>query len=233
VDGNDAVLRVDDTGAGIAPELLSHVFDAFRQGEGGVSRRHGGLGLGLTIVRQLARLHRGEVQVSSDGPGRGSTFVVRLPRDLPLRPADADGGAPPELRNVHALIVDDDPDARELMASMLEASGALTSTAASSEQALDLASAQHFDVLVSDIGLPGADGVALLQQLRSRGHTMPAIAISAFAAPADEQRMLAGGFQVYTPKPIQASDLVRTIASLVNVGGPTRSSQPDALDTSS
>jgi signal transduction histidine kinase len=210
-----ATLRVADTGAGISPEFLPHVFDQFRQAEGGLSRQHGGLGLGLTIVRRLAELHGGTVRVESEGQGRGSTFIVRLATAIPHENTLPDTAPGPMLSNVHALLVEDDPDARELIAAMLEASGALTTTASSAEQALALASEQPFDVLVSDIGLPGTDGLTLVRQLRSRGFKMPAVAVSAFTASGDQRRILDSGFQVYTPKPVQPAELVKTIATLV------------------
>jgi signal transduction histidine kinase len=218
--GDDAIVRVADTGEGIAPDLLPHVFDQFRQGEGGTNRRHGGLGLGLAIVRQLVDLHGGEVSAESPGKGLGSTFTVTVTRATDQEQALAHGASSPVLTNVHALVVEDDPDARELMAAMLEASGARTTTASSAEQALTLAGEQAFDVVVSDIGLPGEDGMALIRHLRSQGYTMPAVAVSAFTGAYDEDRVLDGGFQVYTPKPVQPTDLVRTVASLIRHAAP-------------
>jgi anti-sigma regulatory factor (Ser/Thr protein kinase) len=168
--GSDMELRVSDTGKGIASSFLPHVFDPFRQEEGGTTRSKGGLGLGLAISKQLVELHGGSIQAASEGEGRGATFTVTLPIHGSPRPSPADGDAvrrfrddssferPPQLRGLRVLVVDDEADVRQLVHAILDECGSLVTTASSAEEALDVLSRETPDVLISDIGMPGTDG---------------------------------------------------------------------------
>jgi signal transduction histidine kinase len=218
---------VTDSGAGIASDFLPHVFERFRQGDAGTRRRYGGLGLGLAIVRHLVELHGGTVMAESAGENMGATFRVTLP----VRPARADAGAGyapmhgarprsggVRLDGARILIVDDEADARELFASILESSGASVITASSAEEAMDALRATRIDVLVSDIEMPGEDGYSLLQRAtaeRNGGHLV-AIAVTAYARTADRRRALDAGFKSHLAKPVEPAELVATIASVVS-----------------
>ena len=212
-------IRVRDTGVGIDPEFLPHVFERFRQADDGPSRRFGGLGLGLSIVRTLAELHGGSVHASSDGLGRGAEFVVCLPRTAqapdvtPLPettmhvPADA-------LMGVHVLVVDDDGAARDVIATMLTGFGARVSQVASADDALRYLARMRPNVLVSDIGMPGQDGYSLIQELRksaSAAARVPAVAVTAYADPRDRERALGAGFQAHLTKPVEPRALAGTV----------------------
>jgi CheY-like chemotaxis protein len=216
-----ARIVVSDTGAGIDPELLPHVFDRFRQGEG--TRTYSGLGLGLALVRHLVELHGGAVGAESHGPDRGSTLIVQLPLPalrLSLRPRpDAEAPpAAPSLVGVRVLVVDDDADAREAMAAVLETGEAVVTTAASAVEALDLLERTAFDVLLSDIAMPEVDGYALIRRLRARepehGGRIPAAALTAFARAEDRARALLAGFQMHLAKPIDPTALMAAVADL-------------------
>ncbi len=216
-------IAVSDTGQGIKPEFLPHVFDRFRQEDGSISRRHGGLGLGLAIVRHLVDLHAGSVQAHSEGEGRGARFVVHLP-------ARAASGSPPPgeasrrpphaslLASVRVLVVDDDPGARELLGSALAQFGATVLTAGSGQSALSQLFAQRPDVLIADLGMPDMDGYALIEQVRSMepdlGGRTPAIALTAHASSEDRRRALAAGFQHHLAKPVEPQELARVVAGL-------------------
>ena len=226
-------IAVKDTGQGIPPEFLPHVFERFRQADASAARQHGGLGLGLAIVRHLAELHGGRVRAESEGPGKGARFVV----DLPVTPRsdEAEPNAPttrvssPEsarssLTNVHdlsgarVLVVDDEPDTRDLVQRLLEEHGAEVVAAASAEEALALVEARSIDVLVSDLGMPGMDGFALIRELRSgRRHDasrLPAVALTAFVRPEDRRRALASGYQAHIEKPIDPMELIAAVGAL-------------------
>jgi signal transduction histidine kinase len=216
VDDGKVTVTVADNGAGIDPAFLNHVFEQFRQGDGGLSRRHGGLGLGLAIVRQLVELHGGSVQVASEGIDKGSSFTVTLPRATADEQRLFDEGQTgPLLENTRVLVVEDDGDARELLAAMLESSGADVARAASADEALELLDREPFDLLVSDIGMPGQDGLELLREVRARGYRMPAAAVTAFSTENDRQRCSEAGFGAYVSKPVRALPLVRTLAGLM------------------
>ncbi len=219
-------LRIDvqDTGIGIAAEFLPHIFDRFRQADGTITRRFGGLGLGLAIVRQLVELHGGSVQASSPGEGQGSCFVVRLPLlaadGVPARPAFA-AAAPTstELAGVRVLIVDDEADARELHQRMLVDAGAQVQVADCAEAALAAIVRTRPQVLVSDIGMPHVDGYELLRRVRAlgaaQGGDLPAIALTAFARAQDRVRALRAGFRAHVAKPLEPAELVALVASAV------------------
>jgi PAS domain S-box-containing protein len=229
---NGLRIRVRDDGAGIDPGFLPHVFERFRQGDGSVSRQHGGLGLGLAIVRHLVELHGGTVRAESEGPGRGSTFTVELPRPDPSR-VFASGGGHREstvdrarldqevsLQGCRVLVVDDDHDTREMIATILTNAGADVHTASSVREALLHVEASRPDVLLADIGMPGGDGYALLREVRSRdaqsGRHLPAAAITAYAGKHDRERALAAGFDRHVPKPISPAAIVAAVLSMCN-----------------
>jgi CheY-like chemotaxis protein len=232
-------IEVSDTGQGIAPDFLPFVFDRFRQADGSTTRRHGGLGLGLSLVRHLVEAHGGAVHAYSAGEGQGATFTVDLPlpaeASLPLNsegeplltaaPDDAarsesviESDLPPALVGVRVLLVDDDADALELLALLLRGHGAEIVHAGSSEAALAALTSSRADVLVSDIGMPGEDGYALMRRVRSlspeRGGQTPAIALTAYASADDRLQALRAGFQWHLPKPVDAPQLVKVIATL-------------------
>ncbi|PYN96797.1 MAG: hybrid sensor histidine kinase/response regulator [Candidatus Rokuibacteriota bacterium] len=229
-----ARITVSDTGKGIRSELLPFVFDRFRQGETSVSRRHGGLGLGLAIVRHIIELHGGIVRAESPGDGRGATFTVELPliatsigtveAVAARRTFDSEPIVrPAALRGLRVLVVDDEADARELMRMILRSSGADVMAAGSADEAFEQVEQWHPDILVSDIGLPGDDGYALIQRLRSReaerGGSIPALALTAYARAEDKARALAAGFQVHLAKPLEPAEFVAAIANLVKKEG--------------
>ncbi len=224
-------IAVSDTGIGIAHDFLPHVFDRFRQADSSSTRTQGGLGLGLAIVRHLVEVHGGTVGAESEGEGKGARFTVRLPvrqaQPQPQETAAVNGnGTHPEppapieptaLAGMRVLVVDDDADARELVRVMLANFGAEVILAASTDEALELISRQPLDVLVSDIGLPGEDGYALLRCVRGLPQTarLPAVALTAYASSADHRRALEAGFQRHVSKPVDPAELARVVASLV------------------
>jgi signal transduction histidine kinase/ActR/RegA family two-component response regulator len=219
-----AVVRVSDTGQGVPAEFLPYIFERFRQADATSTRAHGGLGLGLAIVHHLVTLHRGSVSAESDGPGRGATFTVRIPlapvRTLPRHGADAAIGIErfARLAGVRVLVVDDEADARELIAAVLGQSGAEVATAASAAEALDSLTRLQPHVLVSDISMPGDDGYALLRRVRElsleRHGRVPAVALTAYARAEDRERALAVGFASHVPKPVEPAELVDVVARL-------------------
>ncbi len=223
---NHVVLRVDDTGAGISPQFLPYVFERFRQGDSTTTRMHGGLGLGLAIVRHLVEQHGGTVAAESAGPGRGSTFIVRIPIRSTLQahaapgsphhsPAPVGDRAPTaRLDNVPVLIVDDEPDARDLFAEILRQHGARVRTASSVSQAMEVIKTFYPRVLVADIGMPGEDGYSLIRRLREMRVAIPAIALTAYARPEDRRRVLDAGFEMHVPKPVEPGELIQAIADL-------------------
>jgi CheY-like chemotaxis protein len=214
-------LRVRDTGIGIDANLLPYVFERFRQGDTGTMRAHGGLGLGLAIVRHLVELHGGTVQAASEGVGRGSTFTVQLP-SIARRATDMSARQPVEstpvsLHGTCILVVDDDPDAREVVREMLEGAGANVATTASARDTRALIDRLHPDVLIADIGMPDEDGYSLIESVRAgeRGIRLPAIALTAHARAEDVERALASGFEVHVAKPVDPSELLSTISTLL------------------
>jgi len=219
---------VSDNGEGIQPEILPFIFDRFRQGDSTTTRPHGGLGLGLALVRHLVDLHGGRVRAASEGPGRGATFVV----ELPIAMLSSEAGATPEasaatgalpLQSVRVLLVDDDADGLDLTTVMLTNSGAQVKTAVSVAAALDVLESWPADVLVSDIEMPREDGYELLRRIRAKergGRTrLPALALTAYGRPEDRRRTLAAGFNLHLAKPIDPSELVLAVANLVGRTG--------------
>ncbi len=219
---------VSDNGEGIQPEILPVIFDRFRQGDSTTTRPHGGLGLGLALVRHLVDLHGGRVRAASEGPGRGATFVVELPVAIlgpeagtTLETSAAMGALP--LQNVRVLLVDDDADGLDLTTVMLTNSGAQVKTAVSVAAALNVLESWPADVLVSDIEMPGEDGYELLRRIRAKergGRTrLPALALTAYGRPEDRRRTLATGYNLHLAKPIDPSELVLAVANLVGRTG--------------
>lgn len=223
--GGQAVITISDTGQGIRPEFLPHVFDRFRQADGSTTRTHGGLGLGLAIVKHLVEMHGGTIQADSRGEGHGASFAVTLPlaqiQRMQVTDGQVVGGNPRSsiLSGVRVLVVDDEADAREVLAAMLQRCSADVRVAASVAEALAIIPKWRPDVLVSDIGMPGEDGYMLIRKLRSlplaQGGQIPALALTAHAGAQDRQLALASGYQNHLAKPIKGPDLSAAVVSLV------------------
>ena len=221
--GPEAELTVTDTGRGMAPGLVPRVFDRFRQGESGTMRSHGGLGLGLSISRQIVELHGGTIRADSPGEGRGATFTVCLPlaasQAARTRPDGPDRSPVRRLENVDVLVVDDDAETREVLKVALGFEGARVTTAPSVADAVAAIEQRWPDVLVSDIGMPGEDGYDLIRRVRRleavRGRHIPAIALTAYAAAEDRRRTLHAGYDSHVAKPVEASAFAPLIASLL------------------
>jgi signal transduction histidine kinase len=228
---SNVVIAVHDTGIGIPPEHLPHVFERFRQVDSSTTRKHGGLGLGLAIVRHLVELHGGTVVAESDGAGRGSSFTVSLPVHAVVPGGDADrpptsaatAGAPaeplaPSLVGTTVLVVDDEEDSRDVVCAILEQDGAAVLTAGSADEAMTVMARTVPDALVSDIAMPDEDGYVLVQRVRrlpaSRGGAVPAIALTAYARAPDRDRAIAAGFQHHLSKPVDPAELVAIVASV-------------------
>jgi PAS domain S-box-containing protein len=227
---NMVEMTVSDNGQGIAPDFLPLVFEPFRQADGTTTRAHGGLGLGLAIVKHLVEAHGGTVTASSPGEGLGATFTVLLPiaaayleddpppAKSPSVPAGELPESSPSLEGTTVLVVDDDPDSRDVIAAFLESACASVFTAASAAQALDLLKQQHVNVLVADIAMPGEDGYALIRKVRALESPVksmiPAAALTSFTGQDHAQRALAAGFQLHLGKPIGSRALVKAVATL-------------------
>ena len=224
-EGGHVALSVIDTGQGIDPKFLPHVFERFTQSDSSASRRHGGLGLGLALVRELVELHGGRVRASSEGSGKGTTFTVTLPARLEgmvmRAPGRHDrGDRPSNLEGIRVLIVEDEHDARDILSRSMQEFGATVTSARSSVEALDYlracASSDLPHIVIADIGMPEEDGYAFLSRLRKlpreRGGEMPAIAVTAYAGPADRQRALDAGFKMHIEKPVAPLALAAAIA---------------------
>jgi signal transduction histidine kinase len=228
-------LEVRDDGAGIEPDFLPHVFERFRQGDSSPTRAHGGLGIGLAIVRHLVEAHGGSVSASSPGRNQGATFTVDLPvtGDAPrtaVRPLPRGGVRPwhppgeiPSLDGLHVLVVDDDDDTLDALRHLLEQSGARVSTASSASTAFLAFAGEPPDVLLSDIGMPGEDGFSLIRRVRGldpeRGGKVPAAALTAYTQPSDRDRALSAGFQAFLAKPVDPRELAGAVARLAGRSG--------------
>ncbi|HEY0006589.1 MAG TPA: PAS domain S-box protein [Pyrinomonadaceae bacterium] len=223
-------IKVSDTGQGIGQDFLPFVFDRFRQADSSTTRAHGGLGVGLALVRHLVEIHGGEVEAESEGEGRGSTFTVRLPR-LQLQ-AEASGATEVEayqggasssastmLSGLKLLIVDDEEDMRDLLRTLLEEHGGQVTAAANAEEAVHAIEEVKPHLLISDIGMPGEDGYALMRRVRAlangEGGLIPAVALTAYAGEEAHRQALAAGFQVHLAKPVDPTGLLKAILNLV------------------
>ena len=218
-------VRVTDTGVGISPDFLPHVFDRFRQADSSMTRQHGGLGLGLAIVRSIVEAHGGTVVASSPGAGQGATFTIDVPAPrVPARQTAPRRGLRPahegaaRLDGIRVLVVDDAPDERDLFSAVLAGQGATIQTASSTSEALNVVDSFTPDVIVSDIAMPVEDGYVFLRRLRESGNhrlaTVPTIAVTAHARAEDRERALAAGFQTYISKPVRPERLVNVVASV-------------------
>jgi CheY-like chemotaxis protein len=232
---NQIELVVQDTGQGLSPQFLPHIFERFRQADSSSTRQHGGLGLGLAIVRHLVELHGSTVQADSPGESQGSTFTVRLPLhqswlqaqtghqsnfsqlSIPIQDNSL------QLAGLRLLVVDDEGDARQLVSTVLEGCGAIVTTAASVQAALQVLQQSQPDLLISDIGMPGEDGYALIRWIRltesGNGKHLPAIALTAYARPEDRTAALLAGFQAFLPKPVEPGELIAAVAGLATLPG--------------
>lgn len=221
-------ISVEDTGKGITADFLPHVFERFRQADGSATRTSGGLGLGLAIVRHLVELHGGTIAAMSEGLGKGATFTVRLPSVVESRPGDGPPvngaalrqkyGNRPELQGLHVLVVDDEADAREMVRTILETCGLTVTTASSAAEAYEQLGRQQPAVIVSDVAMPGEDGLSFIRRVRaldaSAGGRIPAIALTAYARVEDRENALDAGFTSHVAKPLNASELFAVLSSL-------------------
>ncbi|MES2705928.1 MAG: PAS domain S-box protein [Verrucomicrobiota bacterium] len=237
-------ISVADSGQGIGPEFLPHVFDRFRQADAAMNRKHGGLGLGLAIVKQLVELHGGTIRAGSGGEGKGTTFTVHLPLKVVHAPEEPHerhhprtGNPRPlsrrsaDLSGLKVLVVDDEKDARELLKRVLEDCGAAVTAAGSATEALALIQIRALDAVVSDIGMPGVDGYEFMRRVRAlppeTGGRIPAVALTAFARSEDRTRALQAGFLAHVAKPVEPSELIATIAAVTGRGGMAAENGPD------
>jgi PAS domain S-box-containing protein len=229
-----AAIMVSDTGEGISPDFLPYVFDRFQQADGSITRKHGGLGLGLAIARHIIEMHGGTITAESAGPGKGARFTVSLPliavRKAEKRcpedsaPAEVDSASPPQvLSRLRILAVDDEPDTRAMLESVLEQYGADVITASTAGEAADLLPGFRPDILVCDIGMPGEDGFSLIRRVRAlgpeQGGNTPAIALTGYVRVEERMRALDAGYQMFVPKPVEGDELVSIIAGLVRRTG--------------
>ena len=224
--GSAMIVEVSDTGVGIEPEFLPHVFDRFRQQDAATTRKHGGLGLGLSIVRHLVELHSGSIAALSEGKDRGATFIVTVPV-APIALDDTEGEVQqrpslpnaemPSLEGLHVLVVDNEDDARGLIRTILESRGAEVTAVDSASAALNAIRRRRPDVLLSDIGMPGEDGYSLIKKVRQLAPSdppLPAAALTAYASAGDRARALMAGYQAHLPKPIEPVELTAVVAAL-------------------
>jgi CheY-like chemotaxis protein len=233
--GEDVQIQVSDSGQGIGPDFLPFIFERFRQADGTTTRQHGGLGLGLAIVRHLIELHGGTIDVDSAGENKGSTFTIKLP----LAPQDTKGRKKlakdqlaretarasfvslPPLDNVKVLLVDDDADTLQILSVMLIESRATVQTASSVAQALEILEWYQPNVLVTDLAMPGEDGYSLINKIRAgealTERQMPVVALTSYVRVEDRAQALSSGFNMFVPKPVQPDELIAAIASLAEV----------------
>jgi signal transduction histidine kinase len=235
---NELELTVTDSGKGISPEFLPHVFDRFKQQDSTATRRHSGLGLGLALVRHIVGAHRGEVSAHSEGEGRGATFKLRLPlddsRELHAPPPDRLASSPPssmrsmpvgKLANLSILVVEDDEDWSDLVAALLVEQGAKVDLANSADEALSKIAVSCPDLLLSDVGLPMGDGYELVRLVRKQyaSERLPAIALTAFGGPEAQQLALDAGFQAHLAKPVEPGTLLRVVSDVARGRSPSQS----------
>jgi PAS domain S-box-containing protein len=222
---NSLRLVIRDTGQGIAPEMLPHIFNRFRQADASSTRRQGGLGLGLALVKELVEMHGGTITATSAGKEQGATFTLDLPRRAPVSAPEGPGLLPSPLPNsnvlsgLRLLVVDDEVASRETLTACLTANGAQVTAVANATAALAVlinTAANTPDVLLCDIGMPDIDGYELIRQVRQQGLTLPAVAVTAFGRSEDRMRALLAGFQMHVPKPVEPAELIAVIDSLIN-----------------
>jgi CheY-like chemotaxis protein/anti-sigma regulatory factor (Ser/Thr protein kinase) len=238
--GAEAEILIIDNGVGIRPDFLPYIFDRFQQADRSRSRRFGGLGLGLSIVKKLVELHGGSVTAESAGEGRGTTFTVAFPLQAPtklreraLAPASTRQpiAANVRLANIRVLVVEDEPDTAEFVRHLLEPYGADVVLAESGPLALTALATTKPDILISDIGLPEMDGYELIERIRrndvGHGGGIPAVALTAFARSEDRMRAMLAGYQAYLTKPVEPSELVATVASFAELVLARRADRPD------
>jgi CheY-like chemotaxis protein len=223
---------VSDTGEGISPEFLPHVFDRFRQADQAVTRQYGGMGLGLSIVRHLVEMHGGSVKAESAGKSQGATFTVQLPVSPVYQLDQLEGRIHPtassllmplqqteRLDGVNILVVDDEGDTRDLLSAGLTDTGASVYTASSAESALETFKTNRPDVIISDIGMPNVDGYEFIKRVRKLpaedGGRVPAVALTAYARMEDRLKALRAGYEMHVPKPVELTELVAVITSLL------------------
>jgi CheY-like chemotaxis protein len=232
--GSRVWLRVIDTGAGIRSDFLPYVFDRFRQADGSIARKHGGLGLGLALVRHLAELHQGKSLAESLGEGRGATFTI----DLPLLAAGDEESVGKAASEIHAspadtvrpsalfngrsiLVVDDNSDSLEVLAEILRLSGANVLTATSAAEAYELVQREQPDLLITDVGMPEEDGYALVRKVRDLspecGGNTPAVALTGYASAEDRRQATLAGFQSHLCKPVEPAQLLTMVANLLQL----------------
>ena len=222
-DNTEALVRVEDTGQGIDAEFLPYVFDRFRQAESSSTRKFGGLGLGLAIVRNLTELHGGSVVVSSPGLGRGAIFSVKLPLMNTPNTEQIDGEStvepvqPTRFSGIYVMVIDDEIDSLDILTLILKQEGAEVTSVASAEEALAALEKKTPDLIISDIGMPKTDGYRLITQIRAlpQGQNIPAIALTAYAGEIDQQRTFEAGFQKHIAKPVDIDDLISAVVELV------------------
>jgi two-component system, sensor histidine kinase len=214
-DGEDALLAVEDTGAGMPADLLPRVFDLFTQGARGLDRTEGGLGIGLTLVRRLVELHHGRVEARSEGPGRGSQFTVRLPvleTEPTTEPSvETDASA---RRHRRVLVVEDNVDARDMLRALLEVAGHEVYESGDGLSALDAVARVKPDLALIDIGLPGMDGYELARRLRAEHPDIPLVAVTGYSQAEDRERSMRAGFARHLVKPVPPEQIDRVLADL-------------------
>jgi PAS domain S-box-containing protein len=221
INDSEAAIRIEDQGEGIPVSFLPHIFERFRQADGSRTRSFGGLGLGLALVKSFVEVHGGAVEASSEGQGQGSVFVIKLPRAAPPQQETGEAQPTSEQDSVkdrkRILIVEDQPDTLEMLAASFQARGYVTLLCNSAEEALETAGREHFDLVISDIAMPGMDGLQLIRDLRSRKElaTIPAIALSGYAAQKDIDAAIAAGFNLHLTKPIDPTDLSAAVEKLL------------------
>jgi signal transduction histidine kinase/FixJ family two-component response regulator len=234
MEGTTLVIAVSDSGEGIDPAFLPHVFERFRQADGSASRQHSGLGLGLSIVKTLIEMHGGQVHAHSKGKAQGATFEIRLPLAATKLPGNEPASAleasrftddtvgRPDLTGIRIMVVDDEPDARTMMHRLLSRCHATSVEADGADAALRMLAEGQPDLILSDIGMPGTDGYQFIEEVRRKGMTLPAVALTAFARAEDKDRSLRSGFNAHLAKPIEAMELLSLVASMTGrVSSPT------------
>jgi CheY-like chemotaxis protein len=215
-------VSVTDTGQGIASDFLPYVFQRFKQADPSAARRHGGLGLGLALVREIVHMHGGTVDVASAGPHKGTTFTVTLPAFRVLERLPSRAGAAPLLTGIHILVLEDDPDALDIVSTAVTDAGASVTAVTSVDEALVALrtnTGERPQVVIADIGLPGADGYMFISELRRmpphQGGTLPVIAVTAYATKQDRRNALQAGFAAHVAKPFMPDHLVSAIARAI------------------